>query len=68
MACAEPDNGGRNVASAACCGARRQAGGHAVLWAAADYFERHDELILNIQHAVVDNSIFIFTDCLVIII
>ena len=41
---------------------------HAVLWAAADYFERHDELILNIQHAVVDNSIFIFTDCLVIII
>jgi len=43
-------------------------GSHAVLWAAADYFERHDELILNIQHAVVDNSIFIFTDCLVIII
>ena len=43
-------------------------GGHAVLCATADYFEQHDELILNIQHAVVDNSIFIFTDCLVIII
>ena len=43
-------------------------GGHAGLWAAADYFERYDELILNIQHAVVDNSICIFTDCLVFII
>ena len=45
-----------------------RAGRHAGLCAAVYYFERDDELILNSQCAVEENSIFIFTDYLNIII